>query len=353
RGAFTLIELLVVIAIIAIIVALLLPAVQQAREAARRTACKNNLKQLGLAMHNYHDAFGTLPPGQVYQLDPGPYGRTADEYRDDVDRLFCSGAQWTEWAEGSWTWSAMILPYLELDSVYETMGVGRRLPEDFRADTSAGALAIWDTEYSVYRCPSDPAPVAHPVVGVRSDGRTTTGTFGSPRPLPLGSYVAASDSNSMRGGVNSNNATVCDTRFDGLFGLHSSTRFRDITDGTSNTIMLGEKAFGRVKPDGTNTNGAQLFIGSITKGDGSRLYASGRLGPNANTSNNYEWQSTHPGGVQVVLADGSVRFISENIDADGGPGGGNWDGVAGSDGNRNAVIDYLMCRFDGRVLGEF
>ncbi|MEM7809883.1 MAG: DUF1559 domain-containing protein [Planctomycetota bacterium] len=354
RGAFTLIELLVVIAIIAIIVALLLPAVQQAREAARRTACKNNLKQLGLAMHNYHDAFGTLPPGHVYQLDPGPYGRTVEEYRDDVSLLSCDGAAWDQHGQAAWTWSSMILPYLELDNVYETLGVGRRMPRDFRNDSSAQALTIWETEYAVFRCPSDPAPLVQTASGMVPDGRMRPLSDSSARPGPVASYVAAGDSNSVRGGNNSMQNSVCNfSLYDGLFGVHSSIRFRDITDGTSNTIMLGEKAYGRVMPDGTNTGGGQLFFASITHSNSARTYASGRLGVNANTPDVYEWQSVHPGGAQVVLADGSVRFISENIDADGGPGGGNWAKIAGSDSNRNAVIDYLMARSDGRVLGEF
>ncbi len=133
RRAFTLIELLVVIAIIAILVALLLPAVQQAREAARRSSCKNNLKQLGLAIHNYHDTYRTMPPGVV------------DDFTDSI-----------------WGWGALILPFVEQGPVYDALRVGN-IPLGVRMTpgNALDQLSVLQTPISTYRCPSDVGPEAH------------------------------------------------------------------------------------------------------------------------------------------------------------------------------------------------
>ena len=134
RRAFTLIELLVVIAIIAILVALLLPAVQQAREAARRTQCKNNLKQIGLAIHNYHDVFNTFPPGYI---SPIANGNTSSEV-------------------GVYSWGSCILPQLEQTNVQQALSVGM-VPLQVNAANAAN-LKILQTPQPAFRCPTDVGP---------------------------------------------------------------------------------------------------------------------------------------------------------------------------------------------------
>ena len=143
RFGFTLIELLVVIAIIAILVALLLPAVQQAREAARRSSCKNNLKQLGLALHNYHDTHGVFPAGYY----AGDHPSVADGEGDGRDARY--------------GWGSMILPFLEQAPLYDKMQVGDRLLSQNVNDPTV--LADMQTPISAFRCPSDVAPGTNPI----------------------------------------------------------------------------------------------------------------------------------------------------------------------------------------------
>src|SRR6187401_1545370 len=141
RAGFTLIELLVVIAIIAILIALLLPAVQQAREAARRTQCKNNLKQLGLALHNYESAFGVFPPGWVASqgltYPPGGANSTTG-----VD------------GHGSWSWAALVLPYVEQASLFNTLRVGEEIRYALDDTTR---LSLMQQRFPTFNCASDTA----------------------------------------------------------------------------------------------------------------------------------------------------------------------------------------------------
>ncbi|QDT63728.1 DUF1559 domain-containing protein [Calycomorphotria hydatis] len=364
RG-FTLIELLVVIAIIAILIALLLPAVQQAREAARRSQCKNNLKQLGLAMHNYHDAFGTLPPAVIFQHPTGPSWTSAADYSHDIDEL-CrpesgGGTPWDIWSNGGWSWSALILPYMEQSNVFRKLGVGERRP--VTAINDAAISDLWTQRYDTFRCPSDPAPATNEYFGVRlSDAYTTkapnqTGRMG----LPVTSYVANQNSHGIRGwltNTGAGSATDCGiSDFDGLFSPHSRIRFRDITDGTSNTLMLGERAYGRVNTTASSgiSEGGALFISSPWVEHVKFAVAAPLEGAiNGDKWHNYGLISTHVGGAQVVMADGSVHFLSENIDYDTGGHSGwpNWQAEADAN-SRNSIAEYMFCRNDGQVVGEF
>ena len=153
RG-FTLIELLVVIAIIAILIALLLPAVQQAREAARRSTCKNNLKQIGLAMHNYHETFGMFPPGYVEEILNTNGGHVADN-------------------EGHWAWNALLLPYLDQAPLFNQLNVGT-VPVSTMLNNATVRGSMQKT-LPVFRCPSDTGPQIHVEAG-----RRIMATGGSP-----------------------------------------------------------------------------------------------------------------------------------------------------------------------------
>jgi prepilin-type N-terminal cleavage/methylation domain-containing protein len=273
RSAFTLIELLVVIAIIAILIGLLMPAVQQVREAAARTTCINNLKQMGLALHSYHDVNGNLPSGYY------PYG---------------VGARYA-----AWSWMAFILPYIEQQNAY----------------TQADAFAATDfypwhnpvlgIPMKIYTCPNDPRGVL--VV----NNPAVTSVNG---PIGLTMYLG--------------NSGTSDDPFtpDGLLYISSKVHLTHITDGTSNTIMVGER------PPSTDMNFGWWFAGYGWDGRGTAdcvlparavgSAASGYFGscPATNVGlrpgnvNNMcdavHWWSNHPGGALFLMGDGSARFIS-------------------------------------------
>ncbi|MEM1062796.1 MAG: DUF1559 domain-containing protein, partial [Planctomycetota bacterium] len=253
RKGFTLIELLVVIAIIAIIVALLLPAVQQAREAARRTSCKNNLKQIGLALHNYVDNYGMLPMGTSPQQGPGWENLPGNDIRDICDDVIGNINPW----EGGWSWMAMIYPYLELENLYDSLGVGSRKPSEMSAQLTGDPqfLAQFQTPISAFRCPSDSAPDLSEFYAV-NPGSVQLRVDGIVNPVeifvPVSAYMANHSSSGMHPRNVNNNAftptgVLCRPRgFDGLFGVALPIRFRDVTDGLSNTIMVGERAYSYV-----------------------------------------------------------------------------------------------------------
>ena len=318
RG-FTLIELLVVIAIIAILIALLLPAVQQAREAARRTQCRNNLKQLGLAMHNYHSAHKVFPPGGLGStLWNQPTISSTADYNDSVSR-----AGWTQ----------MILPYIDQAPLYNQMtpymngAHGFVHPIDWPgAEQNIPAL----------QCPSDSGS---------GKNQMWSGTLVLDQ-RSFGNYVVCQGSTSSSTGLNLN----------GIFYQMSNTRVRDVTDGTSNTLLTSEI---RVVPDGGTASPIDTqsdWRGFYYNIFGVTSWFSTEFPPNtpqadqvrrcrnlasegtpcvyvASGSTRMFARSMHEGGVHAGMADGSVRFLSENI-------------------NR-ALYSYLGQRADNQVLGEF
>lgn len=346
---FTLIELLVVIAIIAILIALLLPAVQQAREAARRTQCKNNLKQLGLALHNYHDVYGK----------------------------FCYHKGGTGWiAAGTGNWERLsgfigLLPYIEQANLYNQISTQQTIngvtypafgPEPWVTDYTP-----WRAQIAAFLCPSDSGPTS-------GNGRSSQGkvNYGFCNGDSIGP---------------SQNARQ--TR--GMFAHSTTYGVRDCTDGTSNTIMMGELV--------RSLGGSQKLGGTaINIGDGLATDPSTCLATlDINDRNNYDpsvalsawsgdkwcdsnvsmtgfntvlppngprcavndwdgvWgvysaQSRHTGGVQVLMGDGSVRFISENIDSG--------DATAPDPGNGGGRSPYgvwgaLGTKAGTEVIGEF
>lgn len=288
RRAFTLIELLVVIAIIAILIALLLPAVQQAREAARRTQCSNNLKQIGLAILNYHDSHNRFP---LSSIDAG-HGRSG---------VFTS-----------------ILPFLDQGNIYQAY--------DFNVGNSAPAnLAAVSLRIGAYLCPSAPFRRAVPIVGCDANNRAP------------GTYAASTGSTdpwgTLASGAPHNGAIVN--------AGSGSTGMRDLTDGASNTFLVGESAWNF--PDYTFTSGPCL--GQIRWGFTywSSPYplatAFTTLGPfnpkrtDGDTSRLSNFRSEHIGVVNMLMCDGSARYVSEYID--------------------HGLLDSLATRSGGEIIGEF
>lgn len=315
RG-FTLIELLVVIAIIAILIALLLPAVQQAREAARRTQCRNNLKQLGIALHNYHDIYNTFPPG---------YTARGVAATDPISAETGPG----------YAWSFALLPALEQANLVSAVDT------NLDASDVVNRAVVQDTVLSSFLCPSDSAPNSFDV----SD------TDGNVYRMPRSNYP---------GILGYASATMNPGRASGIFYRNSRIRFRDISDGTSNTICVGERkarhTFNQVSqpvdahttwyaaiPNVIRSAGMSGMMASMTEGPASLIL--GHVGqpsmmgmmqmhntPNQ-TNHIVHFSSQHVGGVQFLLADGSVHFVSENIDFD--------------------TFRRLGERSDGEVVGEF
>jgi prepilin-type N-terminal cleavage/methylation domain-containing protein/prepilin-type processing-associated H-X9-DG protein len=280
RG-FTLIELLVVIAIIAVLVALLLPAVQQAREAARRTQCKGNLKQIGLALHNYHDIYRMLPPECVYSgLDTVPLHTAANE--------------------AAYSWSAFILPQLDQANLFNQLNVNSLELHLLLQQTALRPLT--QTVLPIFRCPSDQALDVN-----------TKRVFSN---APYGGTAAATSNYVINTGtrwITSQNWINGKNDSFGAFLPSGKVRLDDITDGTSNTFLVGERGWDEL---------AAVWIGTRNyqgTGDvGMRMIAAtveAKLNePSANATGGFT--SKHTGGAHFALADGSVRFISDNIQFD-------------------------------------
>ena len=271
RKAFTLVELLVVIAIIGILVALLLPTVQAAREAARRMSCYNNMKQIGLALHNYHDTYKAFPMGWI-GLRNGA-GRVLD-------------------AEGGpgWGWAAHTLPFVE--QVTATDIIDDHLPITDLANAQARA-----TYLPVFRCPSDIS--SDQTFELEDDTGTVITT------VPVANYVG------MFGTLELEDCEITPVgrqcRGDGPFYHNSSTRFRDIVDGTSHTLLVGERS-SKIEHS--------TWIGAVPGAEESfaRILAIADHAPNDPGGHLDDPGSFHPGGTNFVFADGSVHIIVETID---------------------------------------
>jgi prepilin-type N-terminal cleavage/methylation domain-containing protein len=300
RG-FTLVELLVVIAIIGVLVALLLPAVQAAREAARRMTCANNLKQLGLAMNNYVDTLKAFPIG--VQIP-----------------------QWGNRTIGNWGWAPAIMPQMELGNLAEQALYGK-VPMTVALNNSTGQpLQAMQQRINAFRCPSGVNPASHLNTTFKIEGKE----------LALSNYVANNGSYSFRSrlGNLAQDASV-DTGFNnGMFAEVGNNpnhngpglrRLAEVTDGTSNTILLGERSWqtfkvdysaavvwgmlGHVAAAGADGDGYLFILGCgwVHLNSVAKPY-------NANPNHRRGFSSNHPGGAQFVLVDGSTHFLNENID---------------------------------------
>jgi len=296
RGGFTLIELLVVIAIIGILVALLLPAVQQAREAARRTQCKNNLKQIVLAAQNFHDTYNQFPPGYVGQ-DSNCSHNTFGGYSGVG--LF-----------------AFILPFMDQKAMYERVDAWKGLNRDYPTPPCSSPRQIWwnfDNTWEVsqyrlpaYLCPSDPqlgiqtfSEFFH-LHGFCGDNTTEGARCNDGGGLgTLGGYSTLKDYNLGRTnylGVSGGVGVLKNlwSKWNGIFGGWTNTKMGDILDGSSNTFAFGEAS------GGDNYNYIWISLGSMP--------VAWNMGKNW-----YQFGSYHTGGSHFALADGSVRFVSESI----------------------------------------
>ncbi len=316
KRGFTLIELLVVIAIIAILIALLLPAVQQAREAARRSTCKNNLKQIGLALHNYHDTHRTFPPGAVwYGIGSAPAnGRDAN------------------WGT---TWVVQVLPFMDQANLYNRYDM---LLNARSANSNTGD-AVLRAKIPSLRCPSQ-AKIDRSNLTQDHNGFskiTYAGSVGGGSTLDIADY-----NNIARRGIFSAIA-------------QNGAKIRDVEDGTSNSIMLSEIVLSLSSGDDKGAWGwctGALFAGQNSNGiltpnistvtDRTPYASNNTTDKNPNRRNNPDdtndnsgqaARSFHVGGVHVTLADGAVRFVSENID--------------------QTTYLNLMAIGDGNVLGEW
>ena len=283
REGFTLIELLVVIAIIAILVALLLPAVQQAREAARRSQCKSNLKQLGIALHNYHEVHNTFPPLKVH------------------DEAFLNGSN-NDWGTNAGSWPTLLFPFADQTAAYEEINF------DLRWDAAGTAnKAVIDRKYNFMICPSNPLADKRTGNGFDSHIIHYFGVYGSADP-PGGrarqQWAIGNTGNYNRRGMMYHNSSISDA---------------EITDGTSNTLALMEvRGYQPASPTDivspVDGRGMRWEIGTGTclqPINGIHNFGCGGCG-------GCRWEnasSFHTGGAHGLLADGAVKFISDNVDS--------------------------------------
>jgi prepilin-type N-terminal cleavage/methylation domain-containing protein/prepilin-type processing-associated H-X9-DG protein len=329
RKGFTLVELLVVIAIIGILIALLLPAVQAAREAARRSQCNNNLKQIALGMHTFHDSFGQFPPGEVTST-PTPPGKG-----DGVSR------------NRNWVWSALILPYIEQTALHEQLKPGLPVP-----------LAA-----------SAPPP---------TDVPPATGTANPNTPLvlkPIPTYMCPSDTGPVINLRLGNYGKTCYPVSKIIAFLDTSAKLTDILDGTSNTLLIGERAnpeqgkpfwhIGVVWAGRWGTNNSYAFEPGFMNVSlqANAINASGGCCVSANDPNDIRssTSSLHPGGAQFAFCDGSVRFLRQTIGYFPAnlPGRGNLGPPFGGSGPPangcavNFVFNKLYHPIDGWTTGDY
>ncbi len=331
RSAFTLVELLVVIAIIGVLIALLLPAVQQAREAARRMQCSNQLKQLGLAIHNYHDTYTKM----VYAAQP-------------------QNASGTRQRAASWI--VRLLPFIEQSAVYDQYVFSG--DSTMQEGPNPNAALINNLVVGGLNCPSSPLP-NQKSQGTNADGDIT---------VQMGNYVGVHGSHFTGGTISDvSPSTRCnlwygeqvpngaiayinvggDNEDVGCTQRVSNIGFNAITDGTSNTMMIGEQSDYQYDPTGAKVDvRSSSYLGGVwSNGSGSTYWTQNvttlrhginTYGGDGNTAayqHNVSFTSAHPGGMLGSMVDGSVRFVPENIDF--------------------AILTGLCDRQDGNVLQSF
>lgn len=322
RG-FTLIELLVVIAIIAILIALLLPAVQQAREAARRTQCRNHLKQLGLALHNYHDTHNVLPPGS-------PGGN------------YVAGSVLSTQIGVRFGWHVFVFPFIDQGPLYTQLNPNGSYP-------TTAQLPLLQTSLPMLRCPSSTAPVLFDLTSHRQPVVGST-----PVSLATTNYVANAGLAAV--GHIGHGAVIGTDQYRNL-----SVRFRDITDGLSLAIFAGERTW-RLPTCAMNPQpDAAIWLGhrennglvndNVATGQTSQGEPQLRINSCSGLLNSMvHYNSNHVGGAHFLLGDGSVRFLSENIDSQQYTVGSSPPHALGP---INGIFERLVHISDGGIVSDF
>jgi prepilin-type N-terminal cleavage/methylation domain-containing protein len=331
RIGFTLIELLVVIAIIAVLVALLLPAVQQAREAARRSQCKNNLKQLGLALLNYHDTFGKFPPGAV---NPGIQANAAMPYTNTCATQ-CLNTPW----------SLLVLPNIDQGPLYNQLNFSMAMGSAQRSGSgpTVNQGSLFTSRIPVFACPSDVAYSEPLTIAGNAHYAITNGYRASywypdtyvymeyfPNETSTPLYEQDSWGFSIASPSTGASVTI---PHKGMFGINGACKIADVRDGTSNTFMLVETPFKK------NYVGYGPFWNSwnYTSGVYFGQVPNNKQGCGGSGSSGcpYAWGagSMHSGGTQYLRADGSVGFMSDNT--------------------LFTLIQLLTAISDGQVIGDY
>ncbi|HWE37479.1 MAG TPA: DUF1559 domain-containing protein [Isosphaeraceae bacterium] len=301
RPGFTLIELLVVIAIVSLLIGLLLPAVQQAREAARRTQCLNNLKQIGVALHSYEGAFGCLPPGRVKSYDPRYAGPNPPCSSTIVDKGLLIG----------------ILPQVEQRPLYDAINHDLTI---LGAENQTVHTAVVGT----FACPSDPDAG---IVRDLNPGALTPYGVADPARMVLTSYAGCTGSLTVMAlpwpGNNCSPPPQCLAQCNGCFHDVAPIRFASISDGLSTTILLAERAVTPLQDLASFNPAESAKHGWWITGNWGDTLVSACFPPNAFDkvalgsipARTTAASSMHPGGLHVLLGDGSVRFVKDSIDS--------------------------------------